>query len=86
MADKVTFYEYDFPRNKQIATGSVVLSGKKMSVNGVAQKLYPDWLEGGIVDPKTKKKLYPKDGSAFLSVLKFRYDSPYLRASDVARV
>ena len=86
MGEKVTFYEYYFPRDKQIATGSVVLNGKKMVVNGIAQKLYPDWVEGGILDPKTKKKLYPKDGSAFLNVLKFRYDSPYLRASDIARV
>jgi hypothetical protein len=86
MAEKVVIYEYDFAKDKDVATGSIVRDGKKMTaVGGVAKKILDELTESGIRDPlsKDKKRYYPKDGSKFLRLLKFRYDNPYLRASDV---
>jgi len=73
----------------EVATGSIVWDGKKMSAVGmVAQKILDELVESGIQDPlsREKKRYYPKDGLKFLSLLKFRYDNPYLRASDVMAV
>ncbi len=86
MASKVVFYEYDFGKDKDIAIGSIVWDGKKMSANGdTAKQILDELSQYGIKDYGTKKvKLYfPKDGEMFLKMLKFRYDNPYLRASDV---
>ncbi len=86
MAEKVVFYEYDFKNDKDVATGSLVWDGKKMIAAGrIARKILDDLKEAGIRDPfsKVKKRFYPKDGSKFLPLLKYRYDNPYLRASDV---
>ncbi len=86
MAEKVVFYEYDFKNDKDVATGSITWDGKKMAAVGtVAQKILADLEGAGVRDPfsKAKKRLYPKDGSKFLDLLKYRYDNPYLRASDV---
>jgi hypothetical protein len=54
----------------------------------VAQKILDELTESGIMDPSSgkKKRFYPKDGTKFLPLLKFRYDNPYLRASDVMTV
>jgi hypothetical protein len=89
MAEKVVIYEYDFTKDKDVATGSIVWDGKKMSAIGtVAQKILDELTESGIMDssPGKKKRFYPKDGTKFLPLLKFRYDNPYLRASDVMTV
>jgi hypothetical protein len=89
MAEKVVIYEYDFTKDKDVATGSIVWDGKKMSAIGtVAQKILDELTESGIMDPSLgkKKRFYPKDGTKFLPLLKFRYDNPYLRASDVMTV
>jgi len=58
------------------------------AVGTVAQKILDELEESGIRDPlsKGKKRYYPKDGAKFLPLLKFRYDNPYLRASDVMAV
>lgn len=86
MAAKVVFYGYDFKNDRDTAVGSIVWNGKKMIAVGETPKQILDELtEYGIKDytkPKVKK-FYPKDGEKFLSMLKFRYDNPYLRASDV---
>ena len=89
MAEKVVIYEYDFKKDRDIATGSIVWNGKKMTAVGtVAQKILDELEESGIRDPlsKGKKRYYPKDGAKFLPLLKFRYDNPYLRASDVMTI
>lgn len=89
MAEKVVIYEYDFVKDKDVATGSIAWDGKKMTAVGkVAQKILDELTESGIRDPfaKGEKKLFPKDGVKFLELLKFRYDNPYLRASDVMTV
>jgi hypothetical protein len=55
------------------------------SVGDVPMRILDELDVYGIKDytkPKVKK-FYPKDGEKFLSMLKFRYDNPYLRASDV---
>jgi len=86
MASKVVFYEYDFRKDRDIAVGAIVWDGKRMVANGEMPKRILDELsQYGIKDYGTKKvKLYfPKDGEMFLKMLKFRYDNPYLRASDV---
>jgi hypothetical protein len=66
--------------------GSLVWNGKKMIAVGETPKEILDELtEYGIKDYMKKKVVlfFPKDGEKFLSMLKFRYDNPYLRASDV---
>ena len=84
MADKVVFYQYDFKGDKDAATGSIKWNGKKMSAFGVVpQKILDELTESGIKDPVSKKVFFPKDGVKFLALLKYRYDNPYLRASDV---
>jgi len=86
MASKVVFYEYDFKIDKDVAVGSIIWNGKKMvSVGDVPMRILDELSEYGIKDyTKAKvKKFYPKDGEKFLSMLKYRYDNPYLRASDV---
>ncbi len=86
MAEKVVIYVYDFKKDKDVAAGSIVWNGKKMkAVGDVAQKILDELAEAGIRDPfsKEKKRYYPKDGDKFLPLLKYRYDNPYLRASDV---
>jgi len=86
MASKVVFYEWDFKKDLDIAVGSIVWDGKKMTAVGETPKSILDELtEYGIRDYlKPKVKLYfTKDGEKFLSMLKYRYDNAYLRASDV---
>lgn len=86
MASKVLFYEYDFRKDGDITVGSIVWDGKKMTAVGEMPKSILDELtEYGIKDYTQRKvKLYfPKDGEKFLSMLKYRYGTPYLRASDV---
>ena len=89
MASKVVFYEYDFKSDKDVAVGSIIWNGKKMaSVGDVPMRILDELDVYGINDyTKTKvKKFYPKDGEKFLLMLKYRYDNPYLRASDVTIV
>lgn len=86
MAAKVVFYEYDFKKDSDIAVGSIVWDGRKMTAVGETPRSILDELtEYGIKDytQRKVKKYFPKDGEKFLSMLKFRYGNPYLRASDV---
>jgi hypothetical protein len=86
MVSKVVFYEYDFRKDRDIAVGVIVWDGKKMSANGETPKRILDELsQYGIKDYGSKivKLYFPTDGEMFLKMLKFRYDNPYLRASDV---
>jgi hypothetical protein len=86
MVAKVVFYEYDFKKDSDVAVGSIVWDGRKMTAVGETPKSILDELtEYGIKDytqPKVKR-YFPKDGEKFLLMLKFRYGNPYLRASDV---
>jgi hypothetical protein len=89
MAAKVVFYEYDFKKDSDVAVGSIVWNGKKMIAVGETPKSILDELtEYGIKDytQRKVKKYFPKDGEKFLSMLKFRYGNPYLRASDVVTI
>ncbi len=89
MAERVVIYTYDFRKDKDVAAGSIAWDGKKMSAIGaVAQKILDELTESGIRNPMVtgNKRLFPKDGTQFLSLLKFRYDNPYLRASDVMEI
>ena len=86
MASKVIFYAYDFKKDKDAAIGSIVWDEKKMvAIGEVPEKILDELSESGIRDPEAKgrRMVFPKDGIRFLEVLKFRYDNPYLRASDV---
>jgi len=86
MVTKVVFYGFDFKNDRDIAVGSLVWNGKKIIAVGETPKQILDELtEYGINDytKPTVKKYFPKDGEKFLSMLKYRYDNPYLRASDV---
>lgn len=58
------------------------------AVGALAQKILDELTESGIRDPMVtgNKRLFPKNGVKFLELLKFRYDNPYLRASDVMGV
>ena len=86
MAAKVVFYEYDFKKDSDVAVGSIVWDGRKMTAVGeMPRSILDELAEYGIKDytQQKVKKYFPKDGERFLSMLKFRYGNPYLRASDV---
>ena len=84
MVAKVVFYAYDFVKDKDAAVGSISLNGKKMvAVGEIPSKILDELTESGIRVSGGKGKLFPKDGEKFLELLKYRYDNPYLRASDV---
>ena len=86
MAEKVVIYTYDFRNDRDVASGSIIWDGKKMSANGLtATRILQELAEAGIGNPRdgSKKKYFPKDGTKFLELLKVRYNNAYLRASDV---
>ena len=86
MAEKVVVYTYDFRKDKDVASGSIVWDGKTMSANGLtATRILQELAVAGIGDPRkgSGKKYFPKDGTKFLELLKVRYNNAYLRASDV---
>ncbi len=86
MGSKVVIYQYDFKKDRDVVVGSIAWDGKKMtSVGTVPGEILSELTEYGIKD-YTKKKvvlIFPKDGLSFLKMLKYRYDSAYLRATDV---
>jgi hypothetical protein len=86
MVSKVVFYGYDFKTDKETALGSIAWNGKAMTALGeTPQRILDELSEYGIKDYTSRKVTlyFPSDGLKFLRMLKYRYDNPYLRASDV---